>query len=53
MRRGEKRGSHNTRCVKENNAGAYTLKLFKEPGSDTAAVNVYIRSMYKKKKEKS
>ncbi|KAG7464083.1 hypothetical protein MATL_G00183510 [Megalops atlanticus] len=31
--------------VKENDAGAYTLKLSNELGSDTATVNISIRSM--------
>lgn len=31
--------------VKEGDAGAYTLKLTNEFGSDTATVNVHIRSI--------
>lgn len=31
--------------VKEDDAGAYTLKLSNELGSDSATVNVHIRSM--------
>lgn len=38
-------------AVKVADAGAYTLRLSNELGSDTGTVNIHIRSMWKKKKK--